>query len=103
MKRILISLGFLMIALLISNKCYAEKRQINTNMVCCRTVDSTLRINKWLSDGDNEAVAREVLSGECQMLGKGTVIFVDEHGFEWAKVRQKGSTVGVWTLEKYLK
>jgi len=105
MKKVSVGFGIitLMSALLFSSECYAEKRQININFVACRTKDDTIRVNKWLSDGDRQAAALEIVNGTCEMLPEGTVVFVEKHGFEWAQVRQQGSNVTVWVLEKFLK
>jgi len=103
MGRTVFSLAIFVTVLLMATASFAEMRTMTQNMVCCGTEDSTIQVNKWLTEGDRAAVVKEVLSGECQMISAGTVVFVEKHGFEWAKIRQKGSTVTVWTLEKYLR
>ena len=89
-------------ALFLASNSYAERRQININFVACRTMDDTIRVNRWLGEGDREAAAKEVINGTCEMLPEGTIVYVEKHGIEWAQVRQKGSTVRVWVLEKFL-
>ncbi|OGP73237.1 MAG: hypothetical protein A2W09_01535 [Deltaproteobacteria bacterium RBG_16_50_11] len=75
---------------------------MNINAVACRTVDDTIRVNRWLGDGDRQAVALEIINGTCVMLPEGTVVSIERHGIEWAKVRMRGSNISVWTLEKFL-
>ena len=86
-----------------AGECFAESRQMNINMVACRTKDDTIRVNRWLGEGDKRAVALEVMNGTCEMLPEGTTVYVEKHGIEWAQVRQKGSNVRVWVLEKFLR
>jgi hypothetical protein len=103
LKKIIVSIGVIIVFLFISNECFAEKGQININVIACITKDDTIRVNKWLSEGDREAVAKEVINGTCQMLHNGTMVFIEKHGIEWAQIRQEGSNIRVWTLEKFLK
>lgn len=106
MKKILVNLGITLFPLLTSGEsladCYGNKCQMNINVIACVTKDHTVSVNRWLSDGDNQAVAKEVINGNCQLLYNGTQVFVEKHGFEWAQVRQHGSNITVWVLEKHL-
>jgi ABC-type cobalamin transport system ATPase subunit len=103
MKRVLcggLVAGFSII--MMSALAMAEQRTITMNVVACKTKDKTFQVNRWLSQGDLDAVTTEVMNKNCQMLYKGTRVYSDSCGYEWCRVRVKGNNVEVWTLKKFL-
>ena len=104
MKKHLASISVIVLICMsvLSINAYAETRKMNINFVACNTKDHTVTVNRWLGDGDRQAVALEVMNGNCEMLPAGTVVYVEKHGIEWAQVRQKGSNTRVYVLEKFL-
>jgi len=71
----------------------------------CRSLDSLQRMTQYFVDNDARAIGAMFLSGQCEVIAAGQVVYVLDYRFLWsesATIRKHGATYTLETYQSYV-